>query len=141
MMHLMPTPEELLVRSRTVAVVGFSTDPDKPSHNAPMLMVERGWTIIPVNPNAETVAGLRSYPTLADIPSDIHVDLVNVFRRSEQTPDVVRAAAAIGADAVWLQLGIRSAESRAIAQEAGMDYVEDLCAGALAKRRDLRPHD
>jgi len=129
----------LLERSPVIAVVGFSANPDKPSHRAPMLLVEQGWTVIPVNPTVKEIAGLRAYPTLADVP--VPVDLVDVFRPSAAAPQVARDAAAIGAKALWLQLGITSQEARAIAEEAGMDYVEDACAGAIARRLDLHPAD
>ena len=128
---------DLLERCRTIAVVGFSANPAKPSHTAPMELVRRGWNVIPVNPFEEEVAGLRSYPTLADVPEQI--DLVDVFRPAVEAADVARQAADVGARAFWLQLGLRSEEARAIAEEAGMEYVEDACAGALAARRDLHP--
>lgn len=126
----------LLARSRTIAVVGFSTDPAKPSHRAPMELVRRGWDVIAVNPFNE-VPGVPTVAKLADI--DRHVDLVDVFRPAADTPDVARAAAAIGASALWLQLGIRSEEARAIADRAGMTYVEDQCVAPIARRYDLHP--
>ena len=127
----------LLTEVRTIAVVGFSANPAKPSHSAPMHLVRRGWNVIPVNPNEAEVAGMRAYDTLADVPEP--VDLVNVFRPSAETADIARQADAVGAGALWLQLGIRSEEARQIAEDAGMAYVEDECAGALAARLDLRP--
>ena len=130
-------PAQLLTTSRTIAVVGFSANPAKPSHSAPMHLVRRGWNVIPINPNETEVAGLRAYASLADVPE--HVDLVNVFRPSADTPEVARQAVEIGADAIWLQLGISSAEAREVAEAAGMAYVEDECAGAMAARLDLRP--
>ncbi len=126
----------LLGRSRTVAVVGFSADTSKPSHSAPMVLVERGWDVIAVNPFSE-VPGVPTVATLADI--DRPVDLVDVFRPSAQTPDVARAAAEIGAKGLWLQLGIRSEEARAIADEHGMAYVEDQCVAPIARSYDLQP--
>lgn len=84
-----------------------------------------GWHIIPVNPYADELWGVRCYPTLADIPE--HVDLVNVFRPAPDCPDIARQAVAIGADALWLQQGIVSPEAREIALAGGLDYVEDFC--------------
>lgn len=127
----------VLGAARTVAVVGFSADASKPSHQAPLELVRRGWDVIPVNPFADEIAGIATVGSLADI--DRHVDLVDVFRPSDQTPDVAREAAAIGAGALWLQLGITSEESRRIAEEAGMAYVEDQCVSPIAKRFDLQP--
>jgi hypothetical protein len=91
-----------------------------------------GYRCIPVNPNAEEVLGERSYPSLADLPEP--VDLVDVFRRVEYCADVAREAAAIGAPALWLQLGLRSAEARDVAEEAGMEYVEDACTAVVHRR-------
>jgi len=88
-------------------------------------MLRHGWRIIPVNPHATEIFGERCYPTLADVP--VPVDLVNVYRPSDQATDVVKQAIAIGARAVWLQLGIVSPEGRRLAEAAGVDYVEDNC--------------
>lgn len=91
-----------------------------------------GYRCIPVNPNADEVLGERSYPSLADLPEP--VDLVDVFRRAEYCADVAREAAAIGAPALWLQLGLRSDEARDVAEEAGMEYVEDACTAVVHRR-------
>jgi hypothetical protein len=133
------TPAQLLTQVKTIAVVGFSANEAKPSHRAPMHLVRLGWNVIPVNPNEDEVAGLRSYPTLADVPEPI--DLVNVFRPAPETPEIARQAVAVGAKALWLQLAIVSHEAREIAESAGLAYVEDECAGALAARLDLRPSE
>ncbi|MEO6867591.1 MAG: CoA-binding protein [Gaiellales bacterium] len=131
------TPAELLQNATTIAVVGFSSDPSKPSHTAPMELVNRGWTVIPVHPKAAEVAGLTAYPSLADIP--VKVDLVDVFRPSAEAAGIARQAVEIGAGALWLQQGITSSEAREIASEAGMAFIEDECAGATAARQSLRP--
>ncbi|MCW2959864.1 MAG: CoA-binding protein [Thermoleophilia bacterium] len=128
---------ELLETSRTIAIVGFSANPDKAAHRASMYLVRRGWNVIPVNPTIDEVAGLRAYPTLADVP--VPIDLVDVFRPAAETAGIAREAVAAGASAIWLQLGITSEEARAVATEGGLGYVEDLCAGALAERLDLTP--
>ncbi len=128
---------DVLRRSRTVAVVGFSANPEKPSHHAPMELVRRGFDVIPVNPTVAEIAGIPTVARLADI--DRHVDLVDVFRPAPETPGVAQQAAAIGAGAVWLQLGIRSEEARAIAEAAGMDYVEDQCVAPISMRYDVHP--
>jgi uncharacterized protein len=119
------TAQEILADAAVIAVVGASRDPGKPAYSVPAQMQRHGWRIIPVNPYADEILGEKVYPSLADIPHP--VDLVNVFRPSRDATDVVRQAVAIGAPAVWLQLGIRSAEGRRMAAEAGIDYVEDLC--------------
>ena len=119
------TVEKILRSYPTITVVGASNAPYKAAHTVPRHMQNHGWRIIPVNPTAEQILGETVYPALADIPEQ--VGLVDVFRPSELTPDIARQAAAAGATALWLQLGISSAESREIAEAAGMLYVEDRC--------------
>ncbi|AVT30102.1 MULTISPECIES: CoA-binding protein [unclassified Plantactinospora] len=134
----MRSPQQILAEAGVIAVVGASRDPGKPSHSVPALMQRYGWRIIPVNPVADELFGERVYRSLAEIPHP--VDLVDVFRPAEDAVQVVREAVAIGAPAVWLQLGIVSAEARRIAEEAGIDYVEDRClaveraTGGLSRR-------
>ncbi|NMD56734.1 MULTISPECIES: CoA-binding protein [Tsukamurella] len=119
------TIEKILRDYDTITVVGASADPAKAAHDVPAYMQNRGWRIIPVNPHADEIIGERVYRSLADIPEQ--VGLVDVFRPSEQTPEIARQAVAAGATALWLQLGIRSAEAREIAEAAGLLYVEDRC--------------
>jgi hypothetical protein len=119
------TPKEILEQSATIAVVGASRDPAKSAHSVPRQMQLHGWRIIPVNPFTDEVLGEPAHRTLADIPEP--VDIVDVFRPSEEAADVTRQAVAIGAKAVWLQQGIASDEARRIAEEAGIDFVEDQC--------------
>jgi predicted CoA-binding protein len=126
------TPEEILRAARTIAVVGASPDPSRTSHGVMRYLQRVGYRCIPVNPNADEVLGERCYPSLADLPEP--VDLVDVFRRAEYCADVAREAAAIRAPALWLQLGLRSTEARAVAEEAGMEYVEDACTAIVHRR-------
>jgi predicted CoA-binding protein len=119
------TPAQILADSYTIAVVGASRYPGKTAHAVPQQILRHGWRVIPVNPYADEIWEQICYRTLADIPEP--VDLVNVFRPSADTPAVARQAVAVGAKALWLQQGIASAESRAIAEAAGLDYVEDHC--------------
>jgi uncharacterized protein len=119
------TPAQILAESRTIAVVGASRDPGKVAHTVPRQILRHGWKVIPVNPYTDEIWGQRCYHSLAEIPEP--VDMVNVFRPSEDTPDVARQAVAIGAKALWLQQDIASAEARAIAEAGGLDYVEDRC--------------
>jgi predicted CoA-binding protein len=114
----------ILSRYPTITVVGASNAEYKAAHYVPAHMQEHGWRIVPVNPRGGTILGERAYPTLADAPQP---GLVNVFRPSEQTPDIARQAVAAGASALWLQLHIASAEARQIAEDAGLLYVEDRC--------------
>lgn len=131
-------PAAILQEAKTIAVVGFSADPSKPSHRAPMELARRGWTVIPVNPNATEIAGMTSYPTLADVP--VPIDIVDVFRPSSEAGEIAAQAAKAGAKALWLQVGITSTEARDIAAAAGMAFVEDTCAGAASAQLDLHPN-
>jgi predicted CoA-binding protein len=126
--------ERVLTSYRTITVVGASTVPAKAAHSVPAYMQRHGWRIIPVNPHASEILGEPVYRTLADVPEQ--VGLVDVFRPPWQTPDIARQAVAAGATALWLQLGIASAEARAIAEGAGLLYVEDRCL--IIEQRRLR---
>ena len=128
----MRTPEEILRSAQTIAVVGASPDPSRTSHRVMRYLQRAGYRCIPVNPNVKDLLGERCYPSLADLPEP--VDLVDVFRRAEYCADVAREAAAIGAPALWLQLGLRSAEARDVAEEVGMEYVEDACTAVVHRR-------
>ncbi len=121
----MRSAAQILAGAQVIAVVGASREPSKPSHSVPLQMMRHGWTIVPVNPFVAEIFGVPTVASLAELPGP--VDLVNVFRPAADAVEVVRQAAAIGAPAVWLQSGIVSAEARRIAEEAGMEYVEDRC--------------
>jgi uncharacterized protein len=112
--------------ARTIAVVGASPKPDRPSHGVMRYLLEQGYRCIPVRPRGcDEVLGVPCARSLADIEES--VDLVDVFRRPEACPEVAREAVAAGARSLWLQLGIVSPEARQIADAAGIDYVEDEC--------------
>ncbi|REK76340.1 CoA-binding protein [Paenibacillus paeoniae] len=117
--------KEILSGSETVAVVGLSDNPERVSYMVSEAMQAKGYTIIPVNPNAETILGQKSYAKLSDIP--VPVDIVNVFRRSEHTPPVAEEAVAIGAKTLWLQLGILNEEAGEIASSNGLNVIMDRC--------------
>jgi uncharacterized protein len=129
--------EELLRTYDAIVVVGASVHPEKAAHAIPALMQRYGWRIIPVNPHADEIFGERAYRKLADVPGG-PIGLVNVFRPSSDTPDIARQAVAAGASALWLQLGIVSAEAHRIADEAGLAYVEDRCLAVERARYALR---
>jgi predicted CoA-binding protein len=131
----MADPKTILRRSKVIAVVGISRYPRKEAGRVPMQMQMAGYRIIPVNPYADLLLGEKVYRSLEDIREP--VDLVNVFRPSAETPEVVRQAVAIGAKAVWLQLGISSDEARRIALDAGLDYVENRCIAVEMVRYGL----
>ena len=123
----MDNTERILREFRSIAVVGLSRDPSKAAHAIPARLQSAGFRVIPVNPLADTLLGEKSYAKLADVP--FSVEVVLVFRPSEEAAAVAKAAVAIGAKALWLQQGIVSAEARRLAEAAGMLYVEDRCMG------------
>jgi predicted CoA-binding protein len=130
------TKDEIMRRifeeSQVIAVVGASTKPERAGHYIPRYLQEHDYRIIPVNPNHDHVLGQRCFASLEDIPEP--VDCVEVFRRPEYTPEIARQAVAIGAKALWLQLGIMNAEAEQIAQEAGLLFVQDECMGPQHRR-------
>ena len=123
----MDETRQVLLDCSVVAVVGLSRNPDKAAHAIPAALQSAGFRIVPVNPDATELLGERAFATLADIPFPI--DLILVFRPARFAPSIAEQAVAIGAKALWLQQGIYSTEARRIAKQAGLQYVEDRCAG------------
>jgi predicted CoA-binding protein len=124
----------LLGEAETIAVVGLSSDPSRPSNDVASYLQEHGYRIVPVNPNETEVLGERAYASLLDIPDDVPVDVVDVFRRAEHTPEVARDAVAIGAKVLWLQEGIVNEDAARIAQEAGLDVIMGVCIKKTRQR-------
>jgi predicted CoA-binding protein len=124
----------LLGDAETIAVVGLSSKPSRPSHDVAAYLQDHGYRIVPVNPAETEVLGERAYPTLLDIPADVRVDVVDVFRRAEETPPVARDAVAIGAKVLWLQEGIVSDEAYRIASEAGLEVIMGVCIRRTRER-------
>jgi predicted CoA-binding protein len=125
------TIRQILRTCRTVAVVGLSPSPDRASFDVARYMQAHGWRIIPVNPvvaaSGASILGEHVYATLADAAQHEKIDLVNVFRKADDVPPVAQQAIAIGAQALWLQLGIENAEAAAAAQAAGLQVVQNKC--------------
>jgi len=117
--------ENLLRNAKTIAVVGLSSRRSRPSYGVSEYMQSRGYRIIPVNPNETEVLGEKAYATLEEIPG--HIDIVDVFRRSEFVPEIVDAAIRIGARGVWLQEGVVNDAAAARARAAGLEVVQDHC--------------
>jgi uncharacterized protein len=130
-------PFALLRDARTIAVVGASPSPDRESHGVMRYLLNHGYRCIPVRPDCDEVLGVPCVPTLLEI--DEPIDLVDVFRRPEFCAGHAREAVAAGATALWLQLGIVSAEARVIAESAGIGYVENACT-AVVHARGLRDY-
>jgi uncharacterized protein len=116
---------EILRKCKTIAVVGLSSNPRRPSYEVTEYMQRAGYRIIPVNPNETEVLGEKSYERLEDVPEN--VDVVNIFRRTEEVPAVVESAIRVGAKVVWMQLGIENSPAAEKAAEAGLAVVEDAC--------------
>ena len=137
MTYTSPTDDDLrriYATTTTIAVVGASTDPDKAGHYIPEYLKGVGYQVIPVNPNAEQIWGVKAYPSLQDIPEDVSIDVVDVFRPSEETPDIARSAVERGASVLWLQEDIYNEEAADIASAGGLEVVMDKCMGATHRR-------
>jgi predicted CoA-binding protein len=119
------TISKILEDCRTIAVVGLSSNPGRASNGVAGYMKRQGYKVIPVNPNEQQVFGEKSYPTLTDVPDKI--DLVDIFRRSEEAGKVVDEAIKVGAKAVWLQEGVIDHDAAKRAQDAGLLVVMDRC--------------
>lgn len=127
------SPAEILTEARTIALVGASPRPERPSNSVMRYLLREGYHVIPVRPvGPEEILGQRRVPSLAEI--DEPIDVVDVFRRSEFCPGVAEEAVAAEAGALWLQLGIVSTGARAIAEAAGLDYVENECTAIVHGR-------
>jgi len=135
-----PTDEELreiYAQTKTIAVVGASGDDRKPSFNIPAYLQDVGYRIIPVSPKGGEILGEHVFTSLAEV--DVPIDVVDVFRPSEETPDVARQAVAVGAKVLWLQAGISSDEAEKIARDGGLQVVMDKCMGVTHKQLGLGP--
>jgi hypothetical protein len=119
------TEEKILKSSRTIALVGLSPKPDRPSYRVASYLKEQGYNIIPVNPAEKEILGETCYPDLASVPMSI--DVVDIFRRSEEVPSIMAEAIRIGAKAVWMQEGVINEEAANRAREAGLMMVMDKC--------------
>jgi uncharacterized protein len=124
---------ELLKKYKSIAVVGLSSNPARPSFGVTEYMQCAGYRIIPVNPNETEVLGERSYARLEDVPEKI--EIVNVFRRAEEVPPVVESAIRIGAKVVWMQSGIENEAAAERARAAGIVVIEDACILVEHRRR------
>jgi uncharacterized protein len=127
---------EVLGRSKTIAVVGLSDKPERDSNEVARYLKSQGYRIVPVNPMLSEVLGETSYPSLTAIPADVTIDIVDVFRRSDQVPPIVDEAIARKAPVVWMQLGVEHAGAAAKARAAGMTVFENLCI--MVQHRRLR---
>jgi len=130
-MHTNPNDDELrkiLVDTKTIAMVGASGNPDRTSHTIMKQLLDAGYHVIPVNPKETEILGQKVYASLADIPEP--VEIVDVFRRSEDTPGIADEAIAKGAKVLWLQLGVTNEDAATRATAGGLTVIMDKCIGA-----------
>jgi predicted CoA-binding protein len=125
---------EKVLEMKTIAVVGLSKDPAKPSHDVAKFMQSHGYRIVPINPTVDDVLGEKSYPSLLKLPDELkrEIEVVDIFRRAEDVPPIVAEAVQLHSEAgrpkaVWMQLGIVNEEAARAAAESGMDVVMDRC--------------
>lgn len=133
----LPTDDVLrsiLGEAETIAVVGLSSNPDRPSHDVAEFMQSSGYRIVPVNPNETEVLGERAYPSLLEVPEEIRIDVVDVFRRAELTLAIAEQAVARGAKVLWLQEGIVNDDARRIGEEGGLTVVMGVCIKVQKQR-------
>ena len=134
-----PTDEEIrsaLARARTIAIVGLSDKPERDSNEVARYLQAQGYRIVPVNPVLSHVLGETSYPSLSAIPADRSIDIVDIFRRSDQVPPVVDEAISRGVPVVWMQLGVEHADAAGRARAAGAMTLENRCI--MVEHRRLR---
>jgi hypothetical protein len=126
-----PSDQELrsiLGDAETIAVVGLSSNPDRPSNEVAAYLRAKGYRIVPVNPNETDVFGERAYASMLDVPQEVRIDVVDVFRRAEHTPEIAEQAVARGdAKVLWLQEGIANDDARRIGEDAGLTVIMGVC--------------
>ncbi|MFZ1024391.1 MAG: CoA-binding protein [Thermoplasmata archaeon] len=131
------TLRALLSKARTIAVVGLSDNPERDSNQVSRYLKENGYRIIPVNPFIREALRERSYPSLLAIPTDVSVDIADIFRRSDQVPPVVDEAIERRIPTIWMQLGVESAEAAGRARAEGLTVLENLCIMQVHRRLGL----
>jgi predicted CoA-binding protein len=118
---------EMLTHARTIAVVGLSDKPERDSNEIARFLQAQGYRVIPVNPAIQDVLGERAYPTLRAIPSDVRIDIVDIFRRSDQVGPIVEEALERGVGAIWMQLTVSNPPAAELARARGIPVRQDLC--------------
>ena len=127
-----PDLQSVLETAETIAVVGCSATPTRTSHKIARYLQERGYRIVPVNPNYDAVLGETCYPDLPSVPADIEIDIVNIFRAPKHTADMVRSAIERVEQTgqrpvIWTQLGVSTPEAKELTEDAGLPYVRNRC--------------
>jgi uncharacterized protein len=129
----------ILSRARTIAIVGLSDKPERDSNEVARYLKGQGYRIVPVNPAVAEVLGERSYPSLSAVPREVAIDIVDIFRRSDQVPPVVDEAIARRAPVVWMQLGVEHPDAAARARAAGATVLENRCLMVDHRRLGIPP--
>lgn len=124
----------ILGDAETIAVVGLSSNPFRDSFEIAEYLQRKGYRIVPVNPNETHVLGETAYPSLLDVPADVQIDVVDVFRRASETPPVAEQAVQVGAKVLWLQDGIVNEDARRIAEEGGLTVIMGVCIRTTNRR-------
>lgn len=124
--------KEIVTSTKTIAIIGLSSDSKRTSYRIAKYLLDEGFTIIPVNPNEESVFGLKSYPQISDVPDDIEIDMIDIFRNSQYTADMVEEIVEWSNETgqkpvIWTQIGVSSDESKSLAEENGFIYIENKC--------------
>jgi hypothetical protein len=127
---------EILTKSRRIAIVGLSDKPERDSYQVAHYLQTQGYWVIPVNPTVSEILGEKSYASLTAIPADIRLDIVDIFRKSEEVPAIVDEALARGVPTIWMQLGVEHAGAAQKARAAGATVYENLCI--MQQHRRLR---
>lgn len=127
-----PDLQSVLESAEVIAVVGCSATPTRTSHKIARYMQDRGYRIVPVNPNYDEVLGEPCYPDLPSVPTDLEIDIVDIFRAPKHTADMVRTAIERAEETerkpvIWTQLGVSTPEAKELAEEAGLPYVRNRC--------------
>jgi len=130
---------DVLSRARTVAIVGLSDKPERDSNEVARYLQSKGYRVVPVNPAVAEVLGERSYPSVTAIPREIRIDIVDVFRRSDQVPPIAQEAIRRGVRVLWMQLGVDNAEAASLVREAGGIAFENLCIMTQHRRLGIPP--
>lgn len=124
----------ILGDAKTIAVVGLSSNPFRDSFEVAEYLQRKGYRIVPVNPNETHVLGETAYPSLIDVPADVRIDVVDVFRRASETPPIAEQAVQVGAKVLWLQDGIVNEDARRIAEEGGLTVIMGVCIRTTNRR-------
>lgn len=124
--------KEIINSTKTIAIIGLSSSPNRTSYRIAKYLLAEGFTIIPVNPNEETVFGLKSYSQISEVPDDLQIDMIDIFRNSQYTAEMVKEIVEWSESTgqkpvIWTQIGVSSDEAKRIADENGFTYIEDKC--------------